>query len=178
MLHGFYVDYGAFIDLVPTGAVDAASGFPIQAFRETGATYRGAEIEASVRLWRDGTRSLRLEGSGDYVRGTTSTGPAVRVPPWSLTGRGVLDAGPWTGTLEVHGVGAQRRLAAFELPTEGYVMLNASVVVRPLRAHPDIRLFLDGHNLTNVEAREHVSFLKDVAPLPGRSLRLGAAARF
>lgn len=177
-LHGFYVDYSNFIDLVPTGATDLASGFPVQAFRETGATYRGTEIEASVRVWRNGERSLRLEGTGDYVRGTTANGPAVRVPPWSLTGRGILEAGRWTGTLEVRGVGRQQRIAAFELPTNGYVMLNASIVVRPLRSHPDIRVFVDGHNLTNVEAREHVSFLKDVAPLPGRSLRLGAAARF
>ena len=177
-LHAFYVDYRNFIDLIPTGATDADSGFPIQAFTGGKATYRGVEGEASVRLWRDGGRSLRLEASGDYVRGSAATGPAIRVPPWSLTGRAVFEGGIWTGTLDVRTVGRQRRLAAFELPTRGYTLVRASVAVRPWRTRPDFKVFIDGRNLTNVEAREHVSFLKDVAPLPGRSLRLGAAYSF
>jgi iron complex outermembrane recepter protein len=177
-LHAFYVDYGNFIDLVPTGATDADSGFPVQAFTEGKATYRGVEAEASVRLWRDGDRSFRLEASGDYVRGTTAMGPAVRVPPWSLTGRGVFETGIWTASLEMRTVGRQTRLSAFELPTDGYTLVHGSVTVRPWRARPTLKVFIDGRNLTNVEAREHVSFLKDVAPLPGRNLRLGAAYSF
>ena len=123
-------------------------------------------------------RSLRLEAAGDYVHGTTAFGPAARIPPWSLTGRGVYDAGWWTGTLEVETFGEQDRLARFELPTNGYTLLNASLVARPFKRQPDLKLFLEAHNLTNAEAREHASFLKDVAPLPGRSFRLGVGYRF
>lgn len=43
---------------------------------------------------------------------------------------------------------------------------------------PNLKLFIDGHNLTNEEAREHTSFLKDIAPLPGRSIRAGFAYEF
>jgi iron complex outermembrane receptor protein len=75
-------------------------------------------------------------------------------------------------------VAEQDRIAGFELPTDGYTLLNASLVVHPFTAQPDLKVFLDGRNLTNVEAREHASFLKDVAPLPGRSLRLGVGYRF
>ena len=74
-------------------------------------------------------------------------------------------------------MGDQDRVAQFELPTDSYTLLNASLSVRPLKDR-NLRLFLDGRNLTNVEAREHASFLKDIAPLPGRNVRAGVAYRF
>jgi iron complex outermembrane receptor protein len=37
---------------------------------------------------------------------------------------------------------------------------------------------LRGANLTDEEARNHVSFLKDLAPLPGRDVRLGLRVAF
>lgn len=177
-LHGFYADYDNFIDLVPTGAVDADSGFPIFNFTQGGAKFYGTEAEIGLKAWQSGEKSLRFEATGDYVHGETDTGPAVRIPPWSLTGRAVFQDAWWTGTLEVHTVGDQNRTASFELPTDGYTMLNASLVVRPIASQPDLKLFLDAHNVTNVEAREHASFLKDVAPLPGRSFRMGVGYRF
>ena len=177
-LHGFYVDYRNFIDLVPNGAVDADSGFAVFEFVESGAEFYGTEVEIAREVWAEGERSFRLEASGDYVHGNTDIGPAVRIPPWSVAGRGIYDGGWWTGTLEVRHVGQQHRTAAYELPTDSYTLVDASLVVRPFKGNRDLKVFLDGHNLTNQEAREHASFLKDVAPLPGRSLRLGVGYRF
>ena len=85
-------------------------------------------------------------------------------PRWDLTG-------------EVRHVGEQDRLADFELPTDAYTMVNLSGAVRPF-ANPNVTLFAEAHNLTDEEAREHTSFLKDIAPLPSRNLRLGVAWRF
>lgn len=177
-LHGFYVDYRSYIDLVPSGKTDAASGFQIYRFLESGAKFYGTEAEAAYEAWVEGANSLRLEASADYVHGTTDAGPAVRIPPWSASGRAVLVSGPWQGTFEVRRVGAQNRLAAFELPTDAYTLVNVSLVVRPIPKQPDVKLFADVHNLFDVEAREHASFLKDIAPLPGRTLRLGLGYRF
>jgi len=41
-----------------------------------------------------------------------------------------------------------------------------------------VTVFAELHNIGDVEAREHVSFLKDIAPMPGRNLRVGLAWRF
>jgi iron complex outermembrane receptor protein len=177
-LHGFYADYDNFIDLVPTGAIDDESGFPVFNFVQSGAKFYGAEAEIGYTPWRSGEKSFRLEAAGDYVRGKTDAGPAVRIPPWSLTARGVYEDSWLTGTVEVHTVGKQDRVASFELPTDGYTMLNASLVVRPFANNADLKVFVDGHNLTNVEAREHASFLKDIVPLPGRTFRMGVGYRF
>jgi iron complex outermembrane receptor protein len=78
---------------------------------------------------------------------------------------------------EVRHVASQNRVAAFELPTDAYTAVNAMVTYKPI-ADSGLRVFIDGRNLTNETIREHVSFLKDFAPSPGRSVRAGFAWRF
>lgn len=176
-LHLFYADYDGFIDLVPTGAKDAGSGLPVFRYVQTGATFYGFEAEAAVPVWRDGVRAVRLEASADYVRGETDLGPPVRIPPPSVTGRAVFAGGGHEVRLEVRRVARQDRIAAFELPTDGYTLVNLYGEIRPLK-DADVVLFAEARNLTDAEAREHASSLKDVAPLPGRNLRAGITYRF
>lgn len=176
-LHAFAVKYDGFIDLRPNGQVDPESGFAVFDYLQTDATFYGAEAEASYRLWQDGARSFSLQGAADYVHGDTDLGPPARIPPWSVTGRAVFDGDWWTGKLELRHVGEQDRVAEFELPTDSYQMINAYLSATPF-ADRKLRLFLEGRNLNDAEAREHASFLKDLAPLPGRSFRLGVGYKF
>lgn len=176
-LHAYHADYDGFIDLRPTGLEDPDSELPIFAYVQTDANFRGVEAEASYRLWEAGDRSLTLSGAVDWVRASTDLGPAARIPPWSATAG--LD---WTSRLfdiglEVRHVGEQDRTAEFELPTDSYTLVSLKGAVRPF---PDrnVVLFAEAANLTDEEAREHASFQKDIAPLPGRNLRVGVTYRF
>lgn len=176
-LHAFGARYDGFIDQLPTGLVDADSGLAIFQFVQTKATFWGGEMETSYRLWARDDRHLQLEAAADYVHGDTDLGPPARIPPWSLTGRAVYEGGWWTGEVEARHVAGQDRVADFEPPSDDYTLLNAKVTFRPIPGQ-DLRLFLDGRNLADVEAREHASFLKDLAPLAGRSLRFGIGYSF
>ena len=178
-LHVYASSYDGFIDERDTGTVfvDGGESFPIFQFVQTGAEFRGFEAEGEYDLWTRGDRSLTLEGAADFVDARTDQGPAARIPPYSLTGRLKWASTPFDASLEVRRVGEQDQLAAYELGTDGYTMVNLSGVWRPF-ADKAVTLFAEGHNLTDVEAREHVSFLKDVAPLPGRNLRVGISYRF
>ena len=178
-LHVYASSYDGFIDERDTGTVfvDGGESFPIFQFVQTGAEFRGFEAEGEYDLWTSGDRSLSLEGAADFVDARTDQGPAARIPPYSLTGRLKWASTPFDAALEVRRVGEQDQLAAYELGTDGYTMVNLSGVWRPF-ADKAVTLFAEGHNLTDVEAREHVSFLKDVAPLPGRNLRVGVSYRF
>ena len=167
--------YDGFIEEAPTGAVE--DDLPVFQYAQTDASFRGAEVEGSYAAWRDGEKALKLEGSYDWVRGSTDLGVPARVPPWALTGRVVWSAPRLDAQAEVRRVGGQDRVAAFELPTDGYTQVNAMVTFKPA-GDSDLRLFVDGRNLTNAEIREHASFLKDFAPSPGRSVRAGFAWRF
>jgi iron complex outermembrane receptor protein len=177
--HLYTADYDGFIQELPTGdtvdedgVLDPAGEFPVFRYGQADATFSGLELEGSHELWRDGGRSLTLEGAYDYVRGETDAGAPARIPSWSATTRLVWKGDRLDGRLEVRQVGDQDRVAAYELPTDGYTMVNAQIGFKPF-ADRDLTLFLEGRNLGDVEAREHTSFLKDIAPLPGRSLRVG-----
>lgn len=174
-LHLFTARYDGFIDLRPTGAEE--DGLAVYEYVQTKADFRGFEVETSYKAWRKADQSLTLEASGDFVRGATDLGPPARIPSYSVTGRAIYDARFWTARVEARHVGEQDRVAEGELPTDAYTTLNASLAWKP-KGDGSLRLFLDGRNLTDEEVREHASFLKDIAPSAGRSLRAGVAYRF
>ena len=181
-LHVYHSWYDGFIDERPTGEEflfeEENETFPVYRFVQTDAKFYGFELEGAYALWQDGDRKLSLEGAADYVRAQTDFGPAARIPPYSVTGRLAWTSTKFDVSGEVRHVGEQDRVAnAFELPTDDYTLVNASVAVRPF-AQQNVTLFAEARNLTDEEAREHVSFLKDIAPLPGRNLRVGVAYRF
>jgi iron complex outermembrane recepter protein len=173
--HLWWADYDGYIEQAATG--DVEDGLPVFRYYATGARFHGFEAQATYDLWQSEGRSLAVEASADMVRGDTDGGIPARIPPWSVSSRLIWESDMFDGRLEVRHVAEQNRVAANELPTDSYTMVNLYGAVKPFK-DPDLRLFLDARNLTDVVAREHVSFLKDVAPLPGRSFRLGFAWRF
>jgi len=176
-LHAYHADYDGFIDLRPTGVDDVDSGLPVFEYVQTGATFRGFEAEVEYRLWESGQRSLTLTGAADQVRASTDLGPAARIPPWSVTGGLEWVSRRFDAGLEVRHVGEQERTAAFERPTDSYTLVSLKGALRPF-ADRNVTVFAEASNLTDEEAREHASFQKDIAPLPGRSLRAGVTWRF
>ena len=73
---------------------------------------------------------------------------------------------------------SQDDVAAGESETPGYTLVNAHASYGFEVANAEWEVFLDGTNLTDREARVHTSFLKDIAPLPGRGIAFGLRAYF
>jgi iron complex outermembrane recepter protein len=178
-LHVYGSKYDGFIDERATGATFDFDGedFPVYQFVQTGATFHGFEAEGSYALWRSGGSQVAVEGQADFVKADTDLGPAARIPPYSVTGRLAWTSTPFDASVEVRHVGMQDEVTDNELPTDSYTLLNLAAAWRPL-ADRNVTLFAEARNLTDQEAREHVSFLKDIAPLPGRNFRVGVAYRF
>lgn len=182
-LHVYASKFDGYIDLRDTGE-DFASDedgevetFPVFAYVQTDAEFRGFEAELAYDVWSSGDRVVTLEGAADYVDADTDLGPAARIPPWSATGRVKFASTPVDLTLEVRHVGEQDEVAEFELPTDDYTLVNLFGAWRPF-GDRNVILFAEGRNLGDVEAREHTSFLKEIAPQPGRNLRVGISYRF
>lgn len=149
-------------------------GLQVLRFVQRDAKFVGGEAHVDIGLVHTEPHHLGLELFGDYVRAElrdTDT-PLPRIPPLRY-GTGLVYQGPaFTGRVEVRHVDEQDRVAAFEEPTDGYTMLNASLGYRFFLGEMINDILLRGTNLTDEEARNHVSFLKELAPLPGRDFSL------
>ncbi|WP_374596646.1 TonB-dependent receptor [Brevundimonas sp.] len=182
-LHVYASKYDGFIDQRDTGLVfefdedGEIEEFPIFAYLQTDAEFKGFEAQAAYDVWTSGSQVVTLEAAADYVDADTDLGPAARIPPYSLTGRVKYASTPFDVALEIRHVGEQDEVAEFELPTDSYTLVNLSGAWRPF-ADKNVTVFAEARNLTDEEAREHVSFLKDIAPQPGRNLRVGINYRF
>jgi iron complex outermembrane receptor protein len=157
---------------------DEEDGLPVFQYVQRDAEFVGAELTAVAELYHGEPHHFDLELGADFVRAELrDTGePLPRIPPRRYR-LGLHYLGErLQGTVEGQRVEAQDRLAALETRTEGYTLLNASLSYRFFFGERLLDLLLRGTNLTDEEARNHVSFLKDLVPLPGRDVSL--AVRF
>jgi len=79
--------------------------------------------------------------------------------------------------LVVHGF-RQNRTAPLESATPSYTRVDLDVSHTLVTGNVEWQLFARALNLTNEDIRIATSYLKDVAPLPGRSLIAGLRAAF
>jgi iron complex outermembrane recepter protein len=163
--------FDGFIFENPTG--DIEDDLPVFQFTQADARHYGLEVEGSFRLAQIGGFAINLDALGDVTRATIrgGGGPVPRIPALRLLGGIEAQSDTLNGRIEVEWVDDQDRIAAFETPTEGYTMVNASVSFRPFGAESPISLALSANNIFDVEARRHASFIKDFAPLAGRDIR-------
>ena len=160
-----------------TGAIQ--DDLPVFQYLQADARYSGFEIEGSARLARIGGVTLNADALADYVRATIQAiGPAPRIPPLRMLGGIEAQSDRVNGRIEVEWVSDQGRIAAFETPTGGYAMVNASLSLHPFGQGNRSSIVLSANNIFDVEARRHASFLKDFAPLAGRDFRITAHFTF
>jgi iron complex outermembrane receptor protein len=169
---GFVNSFDDFIYLTPTDSI--LDGLTVATFGQSDARFYGFEVSLLVSILHRPGNHLGLTASSDYVHAeeTGSGMPLPLIPPlrWSLGG--LWEYRQWRATIDVRRTEEQTRVAEFETPTPGYTMLNASVSYSMITGAVGHEITLRGTNLTNEEARNHVSLLKDVAPLPGIDVRL------
>ena len=125
-------------------------------------------------------RDFYLDLRGDYTHAenNASREPLPRIPPLRLAAGLVYTDGRITARVDYRHVFAQNRVASFELPTPGYNGVAASLDYQFTTGPVAWSAYVVGSNLTNSDQRNHVSFIKDVAPLPGRGALVGLRARF
>ena len=65
-----------------------------------------------------------------------------------------------------------------EFDTDSYTMVSASISYQWTVGPVAGTIFLKGNNLLDEEARRSTSFLKEIAPLPGRGIEVGLQTSF
>jgi iron complex outermembrane receptor protein len=155
-------------------------GLPVLRYAQGDARFSGLELETHIGLVDSGSRHLDLVGSLDFVRARLDAGrqPLPRTPPLRIALGLEFHDDRWIAAFEMRGSDPQRRLAPGEIETPGYTLVNAHVGYRFFRGRTVTDILLRGSNLGDAEARNHVSYLKDLLPLPGRDVRLSIRTRF
>lgn len=169
---GFVTSFDDYIYLAFTDSV--ADGLPVFQYTQADALFTGFELSARVDLWHEGDKHLGLDLVGDYVftRLDDTSESLPLIPPFTVGAGLDFESSGWRADLGVRLAADQNRVAEFETPTPGYVLLDASVGYRIFSGSMQHEISLRGTNLTNSEARASTSVLKDVAPFPGRDIRL------
>ncbi|WP_342317117.1 TonB-dependent receptor [Lysobacter sp. FW306-1B-D06B] len=199
----YHVKYDDFIYLADTGVTE--DGNPVRLWTQDDARFNGAEAEVNWNFADNDSGSWNLRVFGDVVRGELTGsgtrevsfavphgdhahdytvdlprgGNLPRIAPQRLGGEVRWELGAWRASLGAIRYARQDQVAANETETPGYTLVDAHVAW-----HKDTpkgnawEVFLDGSNLLDEEARVHTSFLKDVAPLPGRGVAFGVRAFF
>ncbi|MDJ0794674.1 MAG: TonB-dependent receptor [Woeseiaceae bacterium] len=169
----FLNDVSDYIVLQPTGLIDTEEDLPIFEYAQTDARLYGFEAEARIELLDTDSGHLHTRLFTDFVYGEDDkTGAYLpRLTPLRY-GIGLhYSNGGFSAATEATFHSEQDKVANNELPTDSYTLLSADVSYA--LGEPDVYIFLRGTNLTDEEARQHASPLKDLVPLPGRSFQLG-----
>ena len=171
-LSGYYTHFDDFIYFGRTG--EESDGLPVHRAGQRDARFWGFEAEGAVTIFRAGNTSFDVTGLADYVNATLldGGGPAPRIPPMRFIGGVEASGGTIGGRIEVEHTLKQDRLADFETETGAFTLVNASIDLHPSWLDEHSVLMVSANNIFDVEARRHSSYLKDIAPLPGRDIRV------
>jgi len=167
----FYTDYSDFIYERFTG--EEEDELPVAQFTAADAEFWGFELELDGATELRNGHVVRVDLSAEYVRATdTDNDIAIpRIPPLTVRAGLGYEMQAVAGRVELVWADEQTRRGAFDLPTDGYTVLNASVDWHPLTDR-DVSVLFEVRNITDEEVRHSTSFLKDRLPQPGRDFRV------
>jgi iron complex outermembrane receptor protein len=153
---------------------------PVFQYFQRDAKVWGVEFQGSKKLANLGDFDVSVDGVADYTRAKISgTGGNIpRIPPLRLLGGIEMGSANLDLRGEVEWSDSQTRTAAFETPTDGFTLVNASATWRPFGKERNIALIASANNIFDVTARRAASFTKDFTPLAGRDFRVTARVSF
>ena len=194
----YAVDYRDFVYLADTGIEDG--GTPARVWNQADARFTGGELDLQWTFLDNGSGRWTMRAFGDAVRGRLDgegtqevsfavphgdhahhytadialTGNLPRLAPWRAGAELRWEGAQWRAGVGAVRYARQDRVAEHEDETPGYTLVNANLAWHVDMAGGNaLELFVDGSNLLDEEARPHTSFLRDLAPLPGRGVAAG-----
>ena len=168
---GFVNSIDDYIVLRPTAL--EIDEFQVYDYGQADVEFTGIEAEALLEIWDKNDSHMHVRIFTDFVNAEEdATGANLPLIPPQRLGLGLHgDWGKFDASIDAIFADDQTDVAENELPTEGYTLLNASLSYT--FDEPGLYLFLRGSNLLDEDIRQHTSPLKDLVPLPGRSVHFG-----
>lgn len=154
---------------------DHSGELPVYLFTAADVILHGFEAQY---VWQINA-PFKLTLQGDYIRARVNGGGDLpRTPPLRFATELAYEQDAISADVRATRYMKQDKTAALETTTDGYTLLDASVSYRFNLGSSQLTAYLKGQNLTDELVRVHTSFLKDIAPLSGRSVALGVRGSF
>lgn len=173
----FYNQLDDYIFLRNTGEEEDETR--IFVYAQQNATFTGYEADLGYQFEDGFNNQWDFRVFTDGVEAELNTGENVPRIPSNRYGFEVnWNRGSWNVGINHTHVTDQDDVANFELPTEGYDLLDLNINWVHYHDRFETLVFLRADNLLDEEIREHSSFIKDIAPRPGRSISAGFRLTF
>ena len=157
------------------GELEEEEGLPILMYQQSDVDMFGVEAEFVYQL----SSPLKATIFGDYINAKlTDGGYLPRTPPMRIGGLLNYQADSFDTELSLNHYFEQDKIASLETKTGAYTLIDMNINYYIDGFGSDLVLYVKGQNLTDELALVHSSFLKDVAPLPGRNFSIGIRGSF
>ena len=170
---------GTTVDVL--GADGSVERLPEYVFRSARARLRGVEMQGRHRIALAGW-GLALQAQLDLVRGDDldRDEPLPRLAPARLRLGVEATHGPWRLSASAEHAQRQRRVPATDTTTPGHTLVDLAAARRVDWGGHAALAFVKLANVGDVLARSasSIATVRDLAPLPGRSLRVGLRVDF
>ncbi|KMT65807.1 TonB-dependent receptor [Catenovulum maritimum] len=154
---------------------DHASELPVYTAQINDVVLHGFEAQIAWQL----TNEFKTSLFSDFVRAKLKDGGDLpRTPPLRLGAQFSYQNEKLSAQLHITRYQKQDKISVFETTTPGYTLMDANLAYDLNWFNLDTSVYLKVSNLTNTEARVHTSFLKDLAPRPGRNVTAGIRGYF
>jgi iron complex outermembrane receptor protein len=180
----YYYDFANYIyqspkvDASGTPMLDPFHLSPIWEMRGVGAKIYGLGIEENYKT-QIGEHQLNFLAQLNLLKGELDEGGYIpRMAPYNATLSLEHKVGNWNNIISYKWVDESRNEAVNETHTEGYQLLNISSSYQYKLDSGTVEFWVKGTNLTDDVAKNHISFLKDSAPLAGRAFSFGVRYQY
>ncbi len=170
------VDNNGISDEVDENGILGAGNLLSIRLQQNNAIFYGFETEARIGFFENDYGQLSSRIFADVVKAELTNGDNIPRIPSARVGAGLEWSNHnYLANLDLIHVLKQNDVAELETKTDGYVLLNAGLSFA-ITKHS--RLHFKANNLLNEDIRRHTSFIKERAPLPGRSFDIGVSLIF
>ncbi len=153
-------------------------GSPILVYQQDDVDMYGLEAEFVYQI----SSPLKVKVFGDYINAQLSDGGDLpRIPPMRLGVSMNYQGNSFDSELSGNHYFEQDDVALLETTTRAYTLVdfNYNYYLDNMGFRDsDMIVYVKGQNLTDEVAFVHSSFLKDIAPLPGRNFSIGIRGSF
>lgn len=158
--------------------LDPFHSSPVWQMLGIGANIYGMGVEESYTKTL-GAHTLTAQFQLNLLTGELDSGGYIpRMSPYNATVSLRHEHMGFDSRLSFKWVDKSRNVAENETETDGYTILNFSTRYTYALTDGSLEFWLKGQNLTDEVARNHLSFLKESAPLPGRAVIVGVRYQY